>query len=403
MIRQRGGATRRRDDQDDETELLRRGDRAAAPRGPGGARPRPAGGPRPPQPTDHPARGAGAGRPRQPPRPGPGPVHPPAIRRLPRPGRRCTGPADDRRLVRACRPPTPAGARNDNGSAVTNVVAAVTTGPDHLRAFTQTGQVPKVGCRLHGRRRGLRLRRGHAVPPPAPSRSSPTRSSGRASGPWPGPGEGLRAPRALKVITWVPWVLLLVVALAGSVILPTAADVAGLGPHPAGGRTRRRPRHGRGATTGQPTQAAPVVPDRFQRVRLHLLGQHPGLRRRHHHHRPLLGAGHQLAVRRSRLVVGVQPAGRRLSYPAQGTMTVQVGSSAVVVGVSVKGRVRVLQRPALHPLHLRLHPRPVRPDRRPRAAGRRRGPAAEGSVDGGRRAGPRRLGVAANSASSWAS
>ncbi len=40
--------------------------------------------------------------------------------------------------------PGPAG--SDNGAAVTNVVAAVTTGPDHLRAFTQTGQVPKVGA-----------------------------------------------------------------------------------------------------------------------------------------------------------------------------------------------------------------------------------------------------------------
>jgi hypothetical protein len=39
------------------------------------------------------------------------------------------------------------------------------------------------------------------------------------------------------------------------------------------------------------------------------------------------------------LVSGVQPAGRKLSYPAQGTMTVQVGSSAVVVGISVKGKV----------------------------------------------------------------
>jgi hypothetical protein len=39
------------------------------------------------------------------------------------------------------------------------------------------------------------------------------------------------------------------------------------------------------------------------------------------------------------LISGVQPAGKRLSYPAQGTMTVQVGSSAVVVGVSIKDKV----------------------------------------------------------------
>jgi hypothetical protein len=39
------------------------------------------------------------------------------------------------------------------------------------------------------------------------------------------------------------------------------------------------------------------------------------------------------------LISGVQPAGKRLSYPADGTMTVQVGSSAVVVGVSIKDKV----------------------------------------------------------------
>ncbi len=49
------------------------------------------------------------------------------------------------------------------------------------------------------------------------------------------------------------------------------------------------------------------------------------------------------------LIIGVQTAGRRLSSPAQGTMTVQVGSSAVVVGISVKGRVVFYNAPRAAP------------------------------------------------------
>jgi hypothetical protein len=39
------------------------------------------------------------------------------------------------------------------------------------------------------------------------------------------------------------------------------------------------------------------------------------------------------------LVEGIQPAGMRQGYPATGTMTVEVGSSAVVVGIAVKSKV----------------------------------------------------------------
>ncbi len=70
---------------------------------------------------------------------------------------------------------------------VTNVVAAVTTGPDHLRAFTQTGQVPTGRRRLHGRRRWLRLRRGHRSPhrhlPGRPPPGAPPEQAGRGPGP----------------------------------------------------------------------------------------------------------------------------------------------------------------------------------------------------------------------------
>lgn len=38
------------------------------------------------------------------------------------------------------------------------------------------------------------------------------------------------------------------------------------------------------------------------------------------------------------LVSGVQQAGKVLTFPADGTMTVEVGSSAVIVGVTIKGK-----------------------------------------------------------------
>ena len=72
---------------------------------------------------------------------------------------------------------------------VTNVVTAVTTGPDHLRAFTQTGEVPKVGAGSSaGRRIGsLRLRRGVRTPDRDLSRRPPTRHPGEQAGGGQGP------------------------------------------------------------------------------------------------------------------------------------------------------------------------------------------------------------------------
>jgi hypothetical protein len=38
------------------------------------------------------------------------------------------------------------------------------------------------------------------------------------------------------------------------------------------------------------------------------------------------------------LVSGVQQAGKVLTFPADGTMTVEIGSSAVIVGITIKGK-----------------------------------------------------------------
>ena len=252
--------------------------------------------------------------------------------------------------------------RHDDGAPVTNVVAAVTAGPDHLRAFTQTGQVPRVGAGSTAAGPAATATGWPPAPPPGPSRWSPGRSSARASGPWPGPGGKLRAPRSLKIITWLTGLLVLAV-VAGFVILRTAATVAGSahilrvvdpgGPNPA----HRPPPPP--SPTRRPSLCRPVPPAGCQLHR-----QHHELRRGDHHHRALLGAGDQHAVVGT-AIVGVQPAGKHLSFPAQGTMTVQVGSSAGRGGRHGQGQGGVLQRTPHHPLHLRVRPRPLAliPDR----------------------------------------
>ncbi|HZM56116.1 MAG TPA: helix-turn-helix domain-containing protein, partial [Acidimicrobiales bacterium] len=87
--------------------------------------------------------------------------------------------------------PKASGGLPDHGAVpVTSVVAAVTAGPDHLRAFTQTGRSPRsVGGRTPppagwrptstGRPPGL---------PRARFPSSRGTKSARASGRWPRPG-----------------------------------------------------------------------------------------------------------------------------------------------------------------------------------------------------------------------
>ena len=58
------------------------------------------------------------------------------------------------------------------------------------------------------------------------------------------------------------------------------------------------------------------------------------------------------------LVVGVQPPGKLLAFPAKGVMTVQVGASAVVVGVSVNGKAAFLNSPHSVPYTYTFTPAP---------------------------------------------
>jgi cytoskeleton protein RodZ len=226
-------------------------------------------------------------------------------------------------------------AHNDNGAAATNVVAAVSTGPDHLRAFTQTGPVPMVRA---GTTTAL-ANYGYEVNTGPPTGTFPVvprqelKESRRAVAK---ARRKQRAPASLKAFTWVVGILL-IVAVAGSVILSQRPQwlasahilrVVGTGGAPAGPSSA--PKASSAAvpvvstsTSGQ-TSNYTVATKAFV-VDVTTTGP--------------CWVQVTSSASPTPLISGVQPAGKKLSYPAQGTMTVQVGSSAVVVGISVKDKV----------------------------------------------------------------
>ena len=237
-------------------------------------------------------------------------------------------------------------ARGDAGAAVTSVVAAVTTGPDHLRAFTQTGQVPRVGAGSTAAAGGY----GYGMATGPPTGTFPVvprqelRQSKRAVA---RARRKLRAPTPLKIVTGVALLLVLAV-VAGYVILQQRPQwlvsarilrvVEPGGPQaPAPATTSTVPHQVAIVVPGVsgPASSAYSVGTKDFTVNVSTTGP----------------CWVQVTSSESSvpLIVGVQQAGKRLSYPAQGTMTVQVGSSAVVVGISVKGKVVFFTAPHVTP------------------------------------------------------
>ncbi len=262
------------------------------------------------------------------------------------------------RMIDAWSAPPPAAAKDthsDNGAAATNVVAAVSAGPDHLRAFTQTGPVPTV----RGRSAAVGGY-GYEVATGPPTGTFPVvprqelKQSKRAVAK---ARRKQRAPKALKVITWVVGGLL-VLAVAGSVILAqrpqwmASAHILRV-VEPGGAQATS----GSTASTGS-AHPATVVPTGVS-------GQtsNYSVNTRAFVVDVTTTGPCWVQVTSSRsstpLVSGVQPAGRKLSFPAQGTMTVQVGSSAVVVGVSVKGKVVFYNAPRSTPYTYVFAPTPA--------------------------------------------
>lgn len=236
----------------------------------------------------------------------------------------------------------PAAPRSDPGSetgtaaVATGVVTAVTSGPDHLRAFTQTGEVPKV-------------RGGSSGPPSGAGASGYGMSTGPPTGTFPVVPRNdlkhskravakarrrLRAPTSLKVVTWVVAVLVVVVA-AGFVVYQARPQwlvqahilkvthpgqpVSGGGTTPAA--PAAHPENQVVATSSGATAATYTVrTDQFN----------VGVATSAHCWVEIASSNSSVP-----LVEGIQPAGKILTFPANGTMTVEVGNSAVVVAVSV--------------------------------------------------------------------
>ncbi len=241
--------------------------------------------------------------------------------------------------------------------AVTNVVTAVTTEPDHLRAFTQTGEVPRVGA---GSAAGGSGAYGYGMTPGPPTGTFPVvprqqiRHSKRAVA---RARRRLRAPTSLKVLTWVAAVLVLAVVagfaiqrwnpewLAQSHILRVASP------------QKAETSAGNGAGAG-PTQAASLVTKgsftlQSASYTINARNFTVGIATSGPCWVQVISADSQTP-----LVSGVQPAGKLLSFPAKGTMTVQVGASPVVVGITVDGKPAFVDRPHATPYTYTFTPAP---------------------------------------------
>lgn len=226
--------------------------------------------------------------------------------------------------------------------AVTSVVAAVTTGPDHLKAFTETGEVPQVGGRVTSAS-GASGNYDYQVSTGPPTGTFPVvprgdlrksrRSVAKAR-------RRMKAPTWLKTVTWIVAALVLVMA-AGWVLLsvkPTVlANAHILRVVPPGPSSSGTGGGSSGSATPPSRQTFPVQP----------AGTTPS------------GAAYTVATSKFSVVVatsgpcwvqvtssssavplvsGVQQGNNVLTFPANGTMTVEVGSSAVIVGLTIKGK-----------------------------------------------------------------
>ncbi len=249
--------------------------------------------------------------------------------------------------------PTQKESGGSGATPVTTVVTAVVTEPDHLRAFTQTGEVPMARSGAAPVGQGTY---GYGVGPGAPTGTFPVvprqeiKSSKRAVAK---ARRRLRAPTSLKVFTWVAVVLVLLVAvgfglqqwrpqwLARTHILRVAAPVN----HSA---TKSTP----GATTPPPSK-----------VQLGAFTNQSAVLN-------VNTANFTVAISTSArcwvqvtssssstpLLSEIVPAGQLLTYPAKGTMTVEVGASAVTVAVTIKGQMEFHNSPTTTPFTYTFNP-----------------------------------------------
>ncbi len=250
-------------------------------------------------------------------------------------------------------PARPAPVAETGTSAKTTVVTAVTGGPDHLRAFTQTGEVPKVGGGSSGPPTGSGAS-GYGVTTGPPTGTFPVvprqdlRQSKRAVAK---ARRRLRAPTSLKVGTWVVAVLA-VAAIAGlfvyrsrpqwlvqahilKVVQPGGTPVASKKPViAAGGKTAASAPKVVSTATAPQSSSFTVNAAKFV-VTVGTTGK--------------CWVQVTSSASQKPLIEGVLPAGKTLAFPSTGTMTVEVGASAVLVSISIDKKVVWLNAPTAAP------------------------------------------------------
>ena len=221
-------------------------------------------------------------------------------------------------------------------AAVTNVVTAVGAEPDHLRAFTQTGEVPRVGGGSSGPPTGPGAYGFGTGPPTGTFPVVPRQDLKQSRRAVAKARRRLRAPRALKVATWVTAGLVLVV-VAGFAIDRSQprwlVQAHILKVSPPGARGAASPR----TVVRQTTTKAQVV-------QTGATGTSASYSVASRQFSVVIATSDRCWVQVTSssssvpLVEGIQPAGKTLSIPATGTMTVELGASAVVVAISVDKR-----------------------------------------------------------------
>ena len=255
------------------------------------------------------------------------------------------------------------GSARSPAGAVTNVVTTVTSEPDHLRAFTQTGEVPRVGAgSVAGPGGSGAYGYGVAGPPTGTFPVVPRQDIKKSKRAVARARRRLRAPMSLKVFTWV-CVLLVLSVVAGFAIqrwrptwLVQSHILRVAQPHTSSRVVGIRFGVGSGVGVGVGhvhQTSAVVLTSSSAQSSSYTVGSR-------HYTVTVATSGNcwvQITSSSSAipLAEGVQPPGKVLTFPNQGTMTVQVGASAVLVGVAIHGKAAFVERAPPHPLHLHLH------------------------------------------------
>jgi Helix-turn-helix domain len=233
--------------------------------------------------------------------------------------------------------------RAKEAGAATTRVASVDAPPEHLRAFTQTGEVPRYGVEP-------RPTSGNGAGPPTGTfpvlPRQDLRDSRRALA---RARRRLRAPTWLKVLTWVVAVSVLVVTAGWAVrawnpqwliqghILRTAQPGA------------------RASSTTSPTRPAPASHQKNAVQPVAVGATSTAFVVRTANFTVSIATTDKCWIEvtssgsSAPLIEGVQTGNKSFHYKATGTMTVIVGASAVLVGVNIDGKAAYLNKPSVTP------------------------------------------------------